>query len=425
MRNLIQRTNQVKPAALRSYQLDAIDACRDSIRRGHRSICLVSPTGSGKTRMGCEVATRHVAKGGRVLWLAHRAELVRQAAERLEVEGIAKVGIISAVAPNPHPDAPVQVASTQTLLARGTYPEASLLVLDEAHHYVADQWGSLAQRYSQSVRLGLTATPERCDGKPLGDLFEDLVVACSPAALTAQGFLVPCDVFAPPRYCPTKLAGTPVHKYLEHSPDGLALVFAANVQHAEQIAASFNAHGVKASTVTGETPAAERAETIEAFGRGEIRVVTNVAVLTEGTDIPAADTVILARSAGSAGLYLQIVGRILRPAPGKTRATLIDLVGASRKHGLPTDERRYSLEGRHGIRLAKPNGFKGRRRRQMTPKAIEAVLSRVTAGLDGLAKREHLQELFRVASERGYKSGWALHQFKARFGHAPWEAIGG
>ncbi len=410
---------------LRDYQRRAYEQVKDAYRAGKRSICVVMPTGSGKTRLGAEFVRGHVAKGGKVLWLAHRVELVAQAAERLLAEGIEHVGVITADVDNPAPDAAVQVASIQTLIARGELPEVSLVVFDEAHHYVAAEWGMVAKHYSNATRLGLTATPERSDGKPLGDLFDALVVGASPRELTELGYLVPCDVVSPAKYSPRKIAGCPVEAYLERANGKRAFVFAALVEHAAELAEKFRAAGVTAACISGETPADERAAAVEAFRRGELLVLCNVAIFTEGTDVPEAEVCILARGCGSAGTYLQIIGRVLRNAPGKLSALLIDLPGVCRRHGLPTDDRKYSLEGKRGIMLQRRgsagmpgHGLGGMKR----PEQIAAPLIKVAGfNADQKAKLDYLQEQYRQADRRGYKSGWAVFRFKERFGHAPWE----
>ncbi|HEY8944343.1 MAG TPA: DEAD/DEAH box helicase family protein, partial [Polyangiaceae bacterium] len=143
---------------LRDYQVRALEQVRDQLRSGKRAVCCVLPTGAGKTRIGAEMALGANDRARRTLWLAHRNELVQQAAERIRAEGIGRVGVIKADV-FPDPGALVQVASVQTLLAQGKRPEAELVVFDEAHHYVSSDWGALAQHYSGAWRIGLTATP--------------------------------------------------------------------------------------------------------------------------------------------------------------------------------------------------------------------------------------------------------------------------
>lgn len=422
-------TAPVSAKPLRAYQVRAIDQVRDQVRAGHRAVVLVVPTGGGKTRIGSEIVGRHVAKGGRVLWTAHRTELVAQARDRLLGDGLDRVGIIAAGV-DPDPDAPVQVASIQTLAARGLRPEASLVVLDEAHHYIAEQWGEIADHYSAAVRIGLTATPERSDGLPLGDLFSALVAPVQVAELTELGHLVPAEVLAPRKRLPRQIAGDPVDRYLEVAPGRRAFFFAATVAQAEEIAAALVARGVPAACVHADTPAADRADAVSRFRAGELLGLCNVGIFTEGTDIPEAEVCVLARGFSHASTYLQCVGRVLRPAPGKSSALVLDLMGVSRSFGVPADAREYSLDGKAIAVIGKEEEEHTGGGVVTEPtivdaeleavKAITLTAARWTRGAQGPRRRE-LERLLRVARERGYKPGWAVHQFKDAFGCLPWE----
>lgn len=338
---------------LRDYQRIAIENVEKQISDGSRAVCLVSCTGSGKTTMGAEVARRYIAAGKRVLWLAHRNELIKQAAQRLQGEGIRYVGVVAPwSAPSPH--APCQVASLQTLAARPDFrPAADLIVADECHHLLATEFRAIhsSPEYEQATTVGLTATPERSDGQALGDIFDSLVVAATYSQLIAAGHILPCKVFQPPERLQKDLAQDPVLAYQRYTPGQKAFCFTNSVQQAKDIAAEFNAAGVSAAVVEAKTPAGTRAEILRRFEFGDLQVICNAYILTEGYDAPAASVCILARKCGHVTPYLQMCGRVLRPFPGQFLATLIDLTGASLKptHGLPTEDREYSLEGR-GIR---------------------------------------------------------------------------
>ena len=354
---MTQPAEQLATIALRDYQQRALGLVRAEMRAGRRRVVLVMPTGSGKTRTGAAACRAAVAKGNPVLWLAHRTELISQAAATLESLG-ARVGVIAAqLHRGACPDAPIQVASIQTLLARpDACPEAELIVGDECHHLSegAKEWSGLLGRYPKTPILGLTATPETGSGAPLS-LFDALVVGASVRELTDAGHLVPCEGVRPASMLePGQIAQCPVEAYVEHGrgPRGMrqAILFARSVEEAQGYAARLNERSVRAECVTATTPAADREAALELFRRGVVRVLTNVYVLTEGTDLPMAEVCILARGAGSAGMLIQMVGRVLRPAPGKTSALLIDLRGVTHLHGYPEDERTYSLTGR-GMRL--------------------------------------------------------------------------
>ena len=204
--------------------------------------------------------------------------------------------------------------------------------------------------------VGLTATPERGDGAGLAPLFNGLVVGASVGELVSAGHLVSCDVLRPTRVLKNgQIAQDPLAAYREHGQDGArprqAILFARTVEEAEGYAASFSSAGFRAECITAMTRPDVREMALEAFRRGLVRVICNVYVLTEGTDLPNAEVCILARGAGTAGIFVQMVGRVLRPHPGKREALLLDLRGVTHVHGRPEDERSYALEGR-GITVA-------------------------------------------------------------------------
>lgn len=334
---------------LRAYQLEAIELVRARMRGGKHRIVLVMPTGSGKTRTGAEIVRQAEAKGSRILWLAHRTELVDQTCKTLAEYNI-DVGAISASSCwDYRPDAPVQVASIQTLLARDHRPPANLIIWDECHHASegAEEWASLLDAYPGVRMLGLTATPERGDGAGLAPMFDDLVVGVSVRKLTEMGHLVPCEVIRPDKLLDRgHLAQPPLEAYRAHASGLQGFLFAKSVEEAEGCAREFTAAGVRSVAIHAKTPALERSAALQLFREGKIRILSNVYVFTEGTDLPMASVCILARGASTAGIYLQMAGRVLRPSPGKKQAILIDLRGVSNEHGPPEEDRVYKLEGR-------------------------------------------------------------------------------
>ncbi len=401
--------------------------------------------------MGAHVAAGHVAKGGRVLWLAHRRELVKQAAETLERSGL-EVGHAGLRA-----GAPVQVASVQTLLARGEAPAASLVVYDEAHHFAADDWGRLSKAYAHAIRVGLTATPERGDGKGLGEIttstgdtftaFDRLIVVAQIKELVALGALVSCEVYRPASLLKAgSIVQSPIDAYEAKSPGGHALVFAPNTRAAAEYVADFRKRGHSSSMVEATTPADERDSAIDGFRAGRVKVLVNVMVLTEGFDATIADTCILARGCGSAGLYLQMVGRVLRAHPGKTVARLLDLRGISHLLGDPDEERVYSLEGR-GIGRAGSNAAErfcrvcgavleatpGTPCEQCGTPAKELEVPKVTGGelekftrfqSDAIPVRvERLSRWYVDAGKKGHKPASKHFVFRAVYKHLPTREI--
>ncbi len=334
---------------LRPYQVDAIERMRRSWAAGHRAILLVASTGAGKTVIFSALAQSAIGKGGRGLVIAHRTELVDQAAVKLSSLGL-DVGVIKAGRPE-SPGAQVQVASTQTLLARSSsLPPASFVIVDEAHHYPDEgtEWGSILEAYRGATIFGFTATPERGDGAALKQ-FDDLVVVAQPKELIAQGFLVPVDVYRPDAVSKA-LALDPVEGYMRFGiVDGVkrkAIVFPGSIKAGEDIAHRLDRLGVPAACITQRTTPEARSLLIERFATGSILVLVGVHVLTEGLDVPDAFLAILATKCASPGSLIQKTGRVMRPAEGKDHARVLDLMGATWLHGLPDDDRDFSLTGK-------------------------------------------------------------------------------
>jgi len=356
---------------LRPYQADAIERVREALRSGCRAPLLVAPTGAGKTIMFSYVAAGAAAKGKRVLILCHRKELIRQASRKLYDAGV-EHGII---APGFTPTRDlVQVASVQTLarrLAKAREP-FDLIVVDEAHHAIAGQWATVAEAYPDARMLGVTATPERLDGRGLGveagGCFDALVMGPTVAELVAGGFLTPTRIFAPSEapdlsgvrtkggdydaaalsdaMGAPKLVGDAVEHYRRHAAGLPAILFSPSVAHAETMAEAFRAAGFRAVAASGETPAAERDAAIAGLATGAVQVLCSCDLISEGLDVPVVGAVILLRPTKSLGLYLQQVGRGLRPAEGKTHLIVLDHAGNTLRHGPPEMPREWSLEGR-------------------------------------------------------------------------------
>jgi superfamily II DNA or RNA helicase len=287
-------------------------------------VAIVSPTGSGKTVMGAAIASHYDS----VCWIAHRQELVEQARAAL-----------SAIAPT----TARLVTSVQSLPGSMLAGDFDLLVIDECAHYAADDWKKVTDVIWHRRLIGMSATPQRPDGRGLKSIFDRIVVSATYSELLKLGHITPCKITAGP---PDKegLAAQPLESWLKHGENRLTLAFAPSIALAEKWCEEFRIHGIKSETVFGKTR--NRDKVLQRFRDGKTRVVWNVGVLTEGFDLPAVDCILLARTVGNAGLYVQITGRGLRPSPGKSYLRLIDLAGNYRLHGLPTEDRKYSLEGK-------------------------------------------------------------------------------
>ncbi len=420
---------------LRDYQLAAVELARNAYRKGARRVLLVAPTGAGKTVIFCWLARAAIAKGNRVLVVAHRSELIDQAVAKLAREGITDVGVIRR-GPSTNPEAAIQVASIQTLLKAQTLPEATLVILDEAHHYVADKWGEVASSYAKAKVLGVTATPMRADKSPLGDLFDVLVPVSTTSELISAGHLVPCEIRAPSKRRQS-LPGEPVDLLLEHAAGRPAVVFCHTLDQAEKLATGLTAKGVPAAHVDGTMKASERAARLAAFASGQLQVLCNMYVLTEGWDAPLAEVCMLARHVGSVANYLQMVGRVLRPHPGKEKALLLDLYGAVFEFGLPDEDRVYSLDGDPIGRAPTKTcpACKGEVPLSVTECPLcwyvfepvpAAPIVEPGEALSVIDLRAIMVSFFEALVEecrfRGHKPGWVYHKFFGRFGIPPWGA---
>jgi len=350
---------------LRPYQLEAIEAARAQIRAGKRRVLIWMPTGGGKTAVAANIIASAEAKGSRVLFLAHRRELVEQTIDKLVRFGVRPGVIMGGV--KPRAGAQVQVASIQALGKRlDAIGDVHLVFVDEAHHVTKDNLYSRALRcFPSAVVIGLTATPWRLDGEGLGDVFDGHVLACTPRQLREQGFLVPVGGW---QYSPVdtkavrvkngdfdakqleeasmsaKLFGSIIGEWKEHAGGVRTVLFACTIRHSQALAQAFRDAGVAAEHLDGETPLEQRAGILARLRSGATRVLCNVNVATEGWDCPELECVILARPTLSTVLALQMYGRGLRPHPGKSICRIHDHARVLATHGHPYADRDYSPE---------------------------------------------------------------------------------
>lgn len=434
---------------LRPYQAELVERCRAAFAAGAGTVCLQLGTGGGKTATSAFLLALVVAAGLRAVFLAHLDSLVEDTHARVVGSGL-HAGFVQAGRPS-DPTASIQVCSTATLLARGEAPPADFVIHDECQRAPGPGLVKLYSRYPRASILGLTATPQRGDGKPLGDVYRKLICGPSNRWLTTHGHLVPVDVLAPgDGYQDKALAADPVDAYEEHARGTRAIVFASTVAHARDLATRFAERGHPAELVIGETSRAVRRTVRDRLRSGELKVLVGVGVFIEGWDEPSVETCILARAFTVTGPFLQAIGRVLRPWPegGKTRALVIDLRGAVFLHGLPDEDRVWNITGRAVRRAEEITALQKCRAclaifrpsskcprcgaRAEASSKIPRVLSR-SEKLENLSRLSPLERDYRyftqltnVASSRIGLQGpavdrWALATFKKRFGRAPGE----
>lgn len=360
--------------SLRPYQLEMISRARDSIARGARAICVVAPTGAGKTHIAAAMIQGAVDKGNGVLFLAPRRELIYQTCERLDRSSI-RYGVIMAGEPSSLMSQ-VQVACIPTLHARAVQrqnlwlPKASLVLVDEAHLGIGGAAQDIVQRYKDdgAIVIGLTATPARTDGRGLGQLYDAMVLGPSVAELTRQGHLVPARYFVgerpdlsgvkiqagdyhqgqlAERVDKPKLVGDIVSNWLRLASDRQTFVFATSVAHSRHLCEQFVAAGIRAEHLDASTPNDERRAIQRRLMSGETQVVCNVLVMSYGVDFPPVSCIVSAAPTKSIVRYMQTVGRGLRTAPGKVDCYVLDHAGAVNDPdlGFVDDPRPWSLDG--------------------------------------------------------------------------------
>jgi DNA repair protein RadD len=461
------------PPALYPHQDRAIELIDESIAGGSRAPLLVQPTGSGKTVVAAAVIRRALERGQKALFLAPRRELVHQASAKLC--GIRHGLLLAGADDRIDLYAPVQVASVDTLRSRLNrrkrlaLPDFDLVIVDEAHLHVTESRKALLELWPQALRVGLTATPTRRDGRALGLLFDQLIEPTNTAQLTRDGYLAPARYFSlsEPDLARVrtvagdynaadlaetmnrpKLTGDIVAHFLKLAPTRRTVLFATSVKHSVALAEEFLRAGVAAEHVDANTPPQMREATFQRFRSGRTQVLCNCFLASYGFDLPELDCVILARPTKSLMLYLQMIGRGLRTSPGKADCLILDHSGAVHRHGLATDERTWTLDGERALvdsgRSAKDRGdsknlecpecaavFTGTRLCPecgyfFAPKGKEI---KTLAG-ELIEIGEHLKiedrdrmafylELRGLAAERGFKDGWAANSFREKFGDWP------
>tara|TARA_Y100000361_G_scaffold153606_1_gene175860 strand:- start:356 stop:1843 length:1488 start_codon:yes stop_codon:yes gene_type:complete len=459
---------------LRKYQTKSIEDMSVNYRKGLRKLLLVAPTGSGKTVVASEVMRRVVAGGKQCLFIAHRRELIMQCSRKLYDFGVSHGILMAGKSPTKH--AAVQVASIQTLTARKDkhdfdLPPADLIILDEAHRSVSTSFQELIDLYPDSYIVGLTATPCRSDGRGLGDVYQKIIECSNIKELTDNKFLVPSRIIAPTlpdlkgikitagdydakmlnkRMNVPKLVGDLVEHWNLYANDRPTVVFATSIAHSKYIANIFRQNGIPAGHIDGEMKETEREKQLEMLESGDIKVLSNCQVLTEGWDCPKVSCVILARPTKSYGLYLQMVGRSLRPYKNKKDTLIIDHSGAVYEHGFPDEPPTWSLQAkkRDNRKPNKPRNienqpytcvecntvYKPTKNEPECPMCLHVPTKKEKAvlikqgRLIEVTKKEKVEpehkkhfygQVLYYARQKGYNDGWASWIFKDKYKHFP------
>lgn len=350
---------------LRDYQEIAVQAIREAFGE-FRRVLFVLPTGGGKTVVFSHIAEQAMRKGRTVVIVAHRRRIVNQISAALDRLGVAH-GVIAPK--HPTTDHPVQVGMIQTIFRRlDRIAEPDLLVVDEAHHGVAGTWERVSSAWTRARILGVSATPERLDGKGLRPAFDEMVIGPYPRELIEKGALSDYEYLAPPNgldlsgvrtrggdyrieqlaevMAASPITGDAVEHYGRHLNGKPAVVFCVNIAHAQMVAERFRAVGWKAASVDGKMSADQQEDLITALGDGRLNILTSCELISEGVDVPNVAGCILLRPTKSLALWLQQVGRALRPNEDGSHSIILDHVGSVHRFGMPCFPRDWSLDGR-------------------------------------------------------------------------------
>lgn len=352
---------------LRGYQQDILCQVSQCMALGLKRILIVLPTGGGKTVLANSMLHSALAAGLHATFMVHRRELLKQTSKTLLKNDLPHSFIASGHPFDSH--MLLNLAGVQTLIGKLTKVwRPSLLVVDEAHHCTSKTWAQVFDFYSDSFIVGLTATPQRLDGRGLGEYFDVMIVGPSVSELMALGYLCQYDYFAPDvpdtvglssqmgDYARDQAAalmqrpmllGNVVKNYLDHAAGKPGIFFAQNIQHSLTQCDAFMKAGVKAVHIDGTMSQTQRDDIDEAFRARDFDILCNVDLLGEGYDVPEVVYCGLGRITKSLSIHKQQLGRAMRPKADGGRAVFCDHAGnALRGLGLPDSDCLWSLEGK-------------------------------------------------------------------------------
>lgn len=436
---------------LRDYQQRIYDDTLNAFKRGAKRPLIVAPCGSGKSYIFAEMV-RNAAKRGLVLILVHRIELKNQHEKLFEDLNI----------PTDNIRINLIISESKHL---GEYPVPNLLILDEAHLSKANSWTKVVAYYD-TFTVGFTATPCRLDNKPLGDIYDTMIKSPTVKQLTERKCLSPYEYYAPtlidvsglkkhcgdysvndlePLVMDKAIYGDILASYRQFADGKKTIAYCVSVAHSKQVSELFRDNGIQSAHIDGNTPKREREGIIEDFRKGKIKVLCNCSVIAEGLSISDCDCCLLLRPTDSLALYIQSSMRCMRYLPEKT-ATIIDFVGNYTRHGLPDDEREWSLtvavkrhkqvneDGSFNIRQC-PMCFKTFRAKSRCPycgfeytpqgKELKQIKEIELKKIEQEEKKENRKkqgmahsygDLVKLGYERGYKNpkAWAYFVMKGR-----------
>lgn len=434
------------------YQQELVDKARQSLAKGNHSVLLVSPAGSGKSVIIAEITRLAIEKGGHVMFMVHRKELVDQIVDTFLKDDI---------------DLSHTTVMTVGKIKRrlGKLPTPTLIITDETHHSLAKTYQDIYNWYDNVPRLGFSATPWRLSGKGLKDVYDDMVEGPTVKWLIDHHYLAPFTLYgynadtsmlkksstgdytnkSMDDFASHIIYGDVIKEWREKVDGQKTIIYCHSIEFSKQVAQAFNEAGIQAMHADSKTPAAERDQIMNDFKNGKITVLCNVDLISEGFNVPDCSCVVMLRPTQSLVLYIQQSMRCMRYQPGK-QATIIDHVSNYENFGLPDTDREWTLEDR-----TKKKGGGGGQSTRTCDKCFAVIpISCRTCPVCGAeletestelindkavhlteiknfkplttnylvtkkpAELNSMQELYAYAEAKGYKRGWAWYQGKQR-----------
>lgn len=437
---------------LRNYQSDLVNGIKQSIINGNKRIMVQSPPRSGKTVVMAHIAKGATDKGNTILFFSHRKEINEQVVNTFKKNDV---------------DMELVTIDSVTKIARNLVriQEPSIILIDEAHHVKAKTYLKIIEHFSNSVVLMFTGTPARLDGSGFDDIADDIVLGKSVKWLQENGNIAPFKYYAPSLIDTTNLKkrggeftkksvddtmkrviyGDVIRHYEKLAKGKQAIVYTHSVEASESVSNAFKSAGYASIAISGKTPTEARERAMRAFRDGELTIMVNCELFTEGIDLPNVDVCIMLRPTQSLSLYLQFAMRALNPREGKT-AIIIDHVGNVDRHGLPNADREWSLKGvnktKKKLKLGEPTtrtcdecyatfwsaericpmcGHENKPTKEEVEiiREIELeerrqeVASKVATFVDS-DQCQTVEELKEFAKQHGYKPGWVYYQQKEK-----------
>ena len=429
---------------LREYQNKIITDIKESWKSGYKSPCVVAPCGSGKSVLLAELARLTTHNKKKVMFIVHRKELCDQIRKTF-IEQDVDMDYCN-------------INMVQTLVRRlDTTDRPDLIMIDENHHCVSKSYKKIVDHYKDVYKVGVTATPIRLDGRGLIETNDKLIETVSCKWLLDNKYLSPARIYSAPlinlknvknskgdydtKECELLLDksviyGDVIKHYKEKADGRKTIIYCVSVKHSENTVIEFNNAGITACHIDGTTPKTQRDDIINKFRSGEIQVLSNCDIVSEGFDIPDCECVILLRPTQSLSLYIQQALRCMRYVDGK-ESVILDHVANTYKHGLPWQNREWTLEGKkRGKQKEKEksdiwtcercfNVWSKEEGRICPNCSLELPLSEreiqeqknieLVEILESDFKKSHKsrrEEYKRIQEARGYKKGWIWHQIQ-------------